>query len=309
MTAASHPLSSNYQTARLPVIIDRKKIRIRPTRNGLIFIVLMLAMFLGSINYNNNLGFLLTFLLGSLAFVSIAHSYKNVAGLTIGPPFVKPVFAGQQAVFELIISGETDPRVGIRFAFKDGQSTYYNIGAFENIPIRVSVRAPSRGILKPGPLLIYSDYPLGLFRVGTKINLDQGCIVYPVPRTGKAEPGNERSPDGDDISGINPGSDDFNGLKNYTPGDPIQRISWKASSRGQGVFTKDFCGRYSRVITLDWYSLRAAETEDRLSMLCRLVLDADQNGLRYGLRLPGSSITPDIGRGHRLRCLKALALF
>ena len=69
MAAASHPLSSNYQTARLPVIIDRKKIRIRPTRNGLIFIALVLAMFLGSINYNNNLGFLLTFLLGSLAFV------------------------------------------------------------------------------------------------------------------------------------------------------------------------------------------------------------------------------------------------
>ena len=309
MAAASRSLAANYQSTRLPVIIDRKKIRIRPTRNGLIFIVLVLAMFLGSFNYNNNLGFLLTFLLGSLAFVSIAHSYKNVAGLNLRSSFARPVFAGQQAVFELVISVDTASRVAIRFSFKNGRRVEHNITSREDNTIQVAVRAPARGILKPGPLLIHSDYPLGLFRISTQVDLGLDCLVYPAPGTGMVEPGSARSPEGDDITDSNPGSDDFQGLKSYTPGDPLQRISWRASSRGQGLFTKDFAGRYSSVAFLDWYALRAAGTEEKLALLCRMVLDADQNGLRYGLRLPGGSIAPDSGRAHRLRCLKSLALF
>jgi uncharacterized protein (DUF58 family) len=40
-----------------------------------------------------------------------------------------------------------------------------------------------------------------------------------------------------------------------------------------------------------------------------MVLNAYQNDVSYGLRLPGSSIQPGNGREHSIRCLKALALF
>jgi uncharacterized protein (DUF58 family) len=309
MPATNHTLSANHQSARLPIILDRIKIRIRPTRYGLVFIVLVLAMFLGSLNYNNNLGFLLTFLLGSLAFVSIAHTYKNVAGITIGSSFAQSVFAGEKAVFEFIIPGDTATRVRIGFAFRDHQIAYYDLVAHENNRVRVLVRASSRGMLNPGPLRIHSDYPLGLFRVGTRIDPDLECIIYPMPLAGKLELVDARSTDGDDVAYSAPGSDDFQGLKGYTPGDSFQRISWKASSRGQGLFTKDFTGRYRSAIFLDWHSLRTPDPEDKLSLLCHMVLNAYQNDISYGLRLPGSSIQPGKGRGHKIRCLKALALF
>ena len=140
MSATNHTLNTGHQSARLPIILDRKKIRIRPTRNGLIFIVLVLAMFLGSLNYNNNLGFILTFLLGSLAFVSIAHTYKNVAGIAFGSSFAQPVFAGQKAVFEFIIPGDTATRVRIGFSFRDCQIAYYDLTAHEDNRVRVLVR-------------------------------------------------------------------------------------------------------------------------------------------------------------------------
>lgn len=309
MSAANHTLATHHQSARLPITLDRNQIRIRPTRNGLIFIVLVLAMFLGSLNYNNNLGFLLTFLLGSLAFVSIAHTYKNVAGITIGAAFAKPVFAGQKAVFEFLISGNAATRVRLGFGFKDHRIAYYDLGAHADNRVRVPVRAPTRGRLNPGPLRIHSDYPLGLFRVGTQIDPELECIIYPMPRAGKADIMEVRSSDGDDVAHSAPGSDDFQGLKGYTPGDPLQRISWKASSRGQGLFTKDYSGRYSSAIFLDWHSLGTADPEDKLSLLCHMVLNAYQNDVSYGLRLPGSSIQPGNGREHKIRCLKSLALF
>ena len=136
MSAANHTLATHHQSDRLPIILDRNQIRIRPTRNGLIFIVLVLAMFLGSLNYNNNLGFLLSFLLGSLAFVSIAHTYKNVAGITIGAAFAKPVFAGQKAVFEFLISGNAATRVRLGFGFKDHRIAYYDLVAHADQRVR-----------------------------------------------------------------------------------------------------------------------------------------------------------------------------
>ena len=173
----------------------------------------------------------------------------------------------------------------------------------------MSVRAPTRGVLNPGPLRIHSDYPLGLFQVGSRIDPDLELIIYPRPLAGKGDLVDARSPEGDEVAFSAQGSDDFQGLKGYTPGDSLQRISWKASSRGQGLFTKDFTGRHRSAVILDWHSLGTPDPEDKLSLLCHMVLKAYQNDVSYGLKLPGSSIQPGKGRGHRNRCLKALALF
>jgi uncharacterized protein (DUF58 family) len=293
----------------LPVTLRWNQLRIRPTRNGFIYIFLVLSMLLGSINYNNNLGFLLTFLLGSIAFVSIATTYKNIAGLTIRSSSSRPLFAGGQAVFEFIIPGEAANKAGVKFAFENETSASYDLATEMENHIQVFARAASRGILQPGPLSVYSEYPLGLFRVGSQIDLNLECIVYPKPLAGNMKTRNERSAAGADIKFKGPGSDDFKGLKNYSPGDPVQRISWRASSRGQGLFTKAFDGHYGSIVSLDWHTIKAHDAEQRLSLLCHMVLQADQEGLIYGLTLPGSSLAPGKGQAHRNSCLKALALF
>jgi len=307
-SAGSFAINHKFPT-RLPLTLQIRVIRIRPTRHGVVFIVLVLAMFLGSLNYGNNLGFLLTFLLGSMAFVSIANTYKNAAGITIVSSFARPVFAGQRAVFEFIISGGAANRVRIGFAFEGHPIAYHDFAGHTDNRIQVFTRAVSRGIFKPGPLLIHSDYPLGLFRVAARIDPDLECIVYPKPLPGNVKTIDARSPDGKDVTYSGPGADDFTGLKSYAQGDPVQRISWKASSRGQGLFTKDFSGQYDSAVFLDWHSLKGPDPEQKLALLCHMVLKAYQNDLSFGLRLPGNSLGPSRGRGHKIRCLKALALF
>ncbi|MEW5966829.1 MAG: hypothetical protein AB1720_07535 [Pseudomonadota bacterium] len=61
------------------------------------------VMLLGSINYANSMGFVLTFLLGSLAVVSILHTWRNLAKLTVRAGRSTPVFAGQDARFEVCL--------------------------------------------------------------------------------------------------------------------------------------------------------------------------------------------------------------
>ena len=59
---------------------------------------------------------------------------------------------------------------------------------------------------------------------------------------------------------------------------------------------------------LDWRALRHLPYEQRIERLARWVLDADREGRRYALMLPGETLSPAHGAEHRHACLRALAL-
>jgi len=75
------------------------RVYILPTGVGLVFGLMTFAMLLGSMNYNNNLSFVLTFMLAGLGFVSMHQCQRNIVGLELSFAGVEPVFAGQSAKF------------------------------------------------------------------------------------------------------------------------------------------------------------------------------------------------------------------
>ncbi len=293
-----------------PVVLTRKHIFILPTRYGYLFIVLLLAMLIGSINYNNNLGFLLVFLLGSMGIVSLLTTFKNISGIRIVSFWATPVFAGETAVFELLVRVDKLGRSAVRFKFSGQESSVQaDLAEQEDNRVRRPMPAPERGLLKPGALFVSSIYPLGLFRAWSRIMPDLHCLVYPRPLPGafKPETGFSRSGNAGGDSG--PGVDDFQGLTSYQPGDSLRHISWKTFSKGQGLFTKRFEGDSGTTALLDWFSIRAKDTEKKLSIMSGMVLKAHEMNMEYGLKLPGTEIEPDWGNAHKHQCLKSLALF
>ena len=88
--------------------LRRRRIYILPTRFGAIFGALVFAMLLGSLNYGASLGFVLTFLLGSLALVAMHHCHNNLLGTHVQFAGARPVFAGERAEFRIAIGNEAD---------------------------------------------------------------------------------------------------------------------------------------------------------------------------------------------------------
>ena len=66
-----------------PIELVQRRIFILPSRYGIMYIVALLVMLTGSINYNLSLGFVLTFLLAALGVNSILHTFRNLARLKI----------------------------------------------------------------------------------------------------------------------------------------------------------------------------------------------------------------------------------
>ena len=293
-----------------PVVLDRKRIFILPTRYGLLFSLALSAMLIGSINYNLGLGYVLTFLLGSMGLVSILHAYRNLAQLQVRTGKVPPVFVGQSAVFAIHLDNPgAMPRYAVGLV--DGvrsRDEFVDIPAGRDACLHWEIPAIRRGWLKAGRFTLFTLFPLGLFRAWSNVWLNANCIVYPKPDNGSLPLPVSVQAVGEG-AGHGEGHEDFASLRPYRPGDSPRQIAWKSAARGQGLFTKQFFGQAHPELWLDWETLPGMGTEERLSRLCRCVLDADADGLHYGLRLPDKTLEPGLGREHQRICLEALALF
>lgn len=294
----------------LPVVFHRRRVFILPTMYGYLFFGILLAMLLGSINYNNNLGFLLVFLLGSVSLVSMIHTYRNLLGVRILSVSARPVFAGETAVFRFLVRADSGRRQALGFLLEKARPVLEDLSEKSDETVSVPRSASARGILRAGRLVVWTRYPLGLFRAWTIVRPDAACVVYPRPLSGPFQTsGGADSRESDDAAADMPGVDDFAGLKRYQPGDPLGRISWKSLSRGMGAFTKEFTRSGGGSVMLDFEALGDSGTEIKLSRLSDMVVKAHRMNLEYGLRLPGRTLAPERGERHRHACLTALALY
>lgn len=296
------------------IVLVQRRVFILPTPQGLLFAGVIVLMLIGSVNYDLSLGFILAFLLGATGIQSMLHTFRNLANLRISPGKVQPVFAGEQAPFQIRITNQARVhRFSIGVTRDKKSAVYIDVPPGDEMVATVAVPAIRRGWLRPGRLTVFTFFPVGLFRAWSYADLDMHILVYPAPAPqGLALP----LPDagGGDGGLHGHGHDEFFGLRPYRPGDSPRHIAWKAVARDdtlltKPLLTKQFTGRADAELWLAWETLPAGmDTENRLSHLARWVIDADSAGVAYGLRLPGLTLPISSGAAHRSNCLRALAL-
>jgi len=292
------------------IVLVQRRVFILPTRQGLVFALVLMTMIIGSINYTLGLGFILAFLLVALGVNAMIYTFRNLAHLKVTRGRAQPVFAGDSAHFAVHIEnsgGSSRHAIGLTQDRK--HAVFVDVPAHATTPVALGIPALRRGILRPGRLTLFTRYPLGLYYAWAYLELDLQCIVYPRPADpGLPLPAAATSAGAGAERGS--GQEDFSGLRQYHAGDSPRHVAWKAAARDQGLLTKQFSGRAETELWLDWAQLPPQlGVEDRLAHLARWVVDAHAAGLSYGLRLPGETVDMATGDAQRERCLEALALY
>ena len=297
-----------------PVVLTQRRIFILPTRTGYFFAFVLVLLLIASINYSLSLGFLLTFLLASMGGISMLHTFRNLARLSISPGKVEPVFAGDTARFAWIFANPGMPRfsVGVRRTPTAGRAAaepaFADVGESGSTTLHLPVHAERRGRLPCGRVEIFTEYPTGLFHAWSYVDFGTRCLVYPKPDPGAGALPLDVHAAGEGNIPIR-GDEEFQSLRVYKPGDTPRQIAWKALARGQGLMVKEFGATASADLWLDFELLRDLSVETRLSRLTWWIMEAERAQVPYGLKLPGRSIRPLIGSRHRDECLEALALY
>jgi uncharacterized protein (DUF58 family) len=204
-----------------------------------------------------------------------------------------------------------DARTGLRLFLNDETPLEVDVGPHARTVATLNVPAPRRGWLPMPRATIETTWPLGLVRAWSYAVPDMNCLVYPTPAA-KAPPlpwGGE-SARGSTKDGR--GADDFSGLRNHQPADSPRHVAWKAVARQHDgpLLTKLFSGAAAQQLWLDWNALSdSIDTEQRLSILARWMIDADAAGLAWGLRMPAVRLAPDNGPAQLAAGLRAVALY
>jgi uncharacterized protein (DUF58 family) len=302
--------------ARLPLSdstrLTQRNVYILPSRSGFMLGATLLVLLVGSINYQLNLGYLLTFLLAGSALASMHICHGTLRGLSMNlmPPAAQ--FAGTSALLSILLANERNSvRHGIGLAVLD--ATDANRWAWTDVPaqgssqVQVAFQPAARGLHPVPPLTAETRFPIGMFRVWTVWRPAARVMVYPAP-----EPAPPPLPPGEPRAGglataRLASAGEFDGVRAYRRGDPLKQVVWKKAAKADELVSRDNEQAQRHELWLDFARAGAIDTEQRLSRLTAWVLQAERLGLDYGLRLPGRVIAPATGAAHERQCLEALA--
>lgn len=285
------------------------RVYILPTGVGLVFALMAFAMLLGSMNYNNNLSFVLTFMLAGLGFVSMHQCQRNLVGVELSFAGIEPVFAGQSALFRIAITNHSrNPRNGIMLYTDTDVSETHDLLPGESKVFVVTVPTNRRGHIRLDRFGIRTLFPFELFRSWAWLHMNLKGLVYPQAAGTAPQPPPTQSAHGHRQHDAR-GEEDFAGLRKFHVGDSPRHVAWKAFARSEQLLSKQFAGADTSSQWFDFDEVQAVDTERRLSILTRWIIDTDRTRADYGLRLPGKAFPPAHGEAHRRRCLEALALY
>lgn len=286
-----------------------RRIYILPTGVGLVFGLMTFTMLLGSMNYNNNLSFVLTFLLVGVGLVSMHQCQRNLVGLEVAFAGVDPVFAGQAAEFKIAITNHSkNRRPHLRVYVGNIKSRIDDLEPGESRIFHLELPTEKRGRVYLERFGVRTMFPFELFRSWAWLHMDLSGLVYPKPARDVPEPPPTQSAHGHRQHDAR-GEEDFAGLRRFNVGDSPRHVAWKAYARTNDLLSKQFSGADTSSQWFEFDQVEAADIEDRLSILTRWIVDADRTQRDYGLRIPGQEFSPAHGENHRHQCLESLAFF
>lgn len=291
--------------------LTQRTIYIVPTRAGVVFALTLTTMLLASINYQLNLGYVLTFLLAGSGFMSIHLTHSTLRGLTLHLRPPAPVFAGDPAQLEIVVTSPARQRHGIGLTI-DGMReapAWIDVPAAGQAVTHLRFVPPHRGWHAVPTLRAETRFPFGLFRAWTLWRPSARVLAWPALERPPAPLPATRARIGESPHRRPAEGGEFDGVRAYRRGDALRRVVWKKAAKTGELVSRDTSVAAQQELWLDYQGLALADAEQRLSRLAAWVVAAERAGLPHGLRLPGVELEPGHGDAHRQRALEALALW
>ena len=309
-------LQERYQrwlARRLPMTaaltLNHSQIVILPTRQGLLLLLVALAVLLLAINFESALNYALAFWLIAMIWVAVYMTYRNLSGLTLRALDGTLVPVDDLAEVHIEFSSKTSAyRGSLELIHSEWGVVHVHMADTKTVAT-IPLRAYNRGPVRPPRFRLESRFPFGLIVAWTHILIDAKAWAYPQPRQ-LPRKGLLVNHD-DDEAELNdhflaPGSEDFHSIRAYQPGDSIKRLHWPGFSRDQ-LMIKTFSDYQASDEWLDWQQFEGSPDELRLAAMAyysQLFFSQDKP---FGLRLPGQELLPEKGLQHLTRVRRMLA--
>jgi len=135
---------------RMPVAdtikLQQRSTYILPTKAGMFMAAVVMLMMIGATNYQNNLAFLLTFMIASIGLVSILFTFNNLQGLIfkLGPAV--SVSAGEHLqITSKVLSQQGQSHMTIGAGFSKDKLYFLDVDGEKGNSFVLSIKTKKRG--------------------------------------------------------------------------------------------------------------------------------------------------------------------
>lgn len=290
--------------------IERRHIRLRPTRLGAGMAVMVALLWLVGLNYQANLAYIAAFWLSGFMLAAVLQNLRQLTGLQPQVELPSEMFAGNRVPLRLhALENQTRRHLWLRvqgqedwqeWALAPQGGNLNTVGAETTV---LYLPPAKRGRLPVFALELVTAAPFGICTATAVWQPQHQAVVYPAPLPHTLPASGSLEEEGTDAQRPSE-SGDLSHLQNHQNGTPMQRIAWKQYAKTGALLDKRFEAAEARhsstLISYRDYP-HLADKEQIAAQLCFRVLASEQQGADYTLELPAQTL-------HRSRCVRETVL-
>ncbi len=203
------------------------------------------------------------------------------------------------------------PAFLIEVRIRDNKILFPFVGAGEEAVKYLNTGFHQRGRYTLENIHIRSVFPFNFFIRFRKLHNVAGIMVFPRAKKGelwgryekevvmKGERGTDKTGhEGEIVS-----------FRNYIQGDPLKYVYWKATAKTGELKTKELSSPAHQPVIIDFDGIHMKDTEEKISCVTYAILKLLRQGIPVGLKINGGLFKADLGRSHKIRMLRELALY
>lgn len=298
--------------------------KLRPTRAGWCFFVLVLGVGFASLNTGNNLLYLVLSLMLAFLVLSGVFSESALRGIRIARRVPRELYAETDNTVALDISNTGRRFASYAIAVEDlarnatgrevpcGRCFTLRVGPGETDLRAYRLRPERRGPLHFSGFRVSTRFPFGLFSKSLLIEAAEEVLVYPaIEAVTIPEPFGRAKDSGDSVSALHGLGTVASGLREFQAGDPARRVHWRASLRRRQLLVREIeKERDSEVeVCLRTRGAKRGEAFERaVGFAASEIVALLEIGNLVALRSDGERIPAGYGTRQRTRLLTFLAL-
>lgn len=295
--------------------IERRHIRLRPTRLGVGMAVMVALLWLVGLNYQANLAYIAAFWLSGFMLAAVLQNLRQLTGLQPQAELPHEMFAGNRVPLRLnALANQTRRQLWLRVQGQEDWQEWTLAPKGESLrsdglktaaatETLLHLPPAKRGRLPVFALELATAAPFGICTAAAVWQPQHQAVVYPAPLPHTLPASGSLEEEGTDAQRPSE-SGDLSHLQNHQNGTPMQRIAWKQYAKTGALLDKRFEAAEARhsstLISYRDYP-HLADKEQIAAQLCFRVLSAEQQGADYTLELPAQTL-------HRSRCVRETVL-
>ena len=291
----------------------KSKIFILPTREGLVFLLIGVVLFIIALAYTHNLAFSAAAVFMSIVMISAFFTNNNLSMLEVRGVQALGGESGKAELKVSVFNKSRHQRFCLECSLAGFTSFSLNLEGGEGGILSIPLKG-ERGIYRYERLTLSTKFPFGLFRSWRNYRIPgrafiyprfKGALALPVSRGGELKGGMPSSLE------VGSGSEEFFGHRRYREEDSLYRLDWKAYARKRGLWNKIFKDPSIPRLGIDYDRIPLKEREDKLEQMAKWIDQAESLGAFYKVFLEGANLPTEWGRGAKYfqDCMEALSVW